>query len=139
MADVSLVRESIAALAHAYAPYSGFKVGAAVRDEAGRTFSGANVENGSYGLTVCAERIAIFKAISEGAKRICALAVVSEKQNPCIPCGACLQVLAEFAGDASIHLVASDGTELPPITLSSLLPTRFDASVLVGAVPPEEG
>ena len=127
----SLFGKATAALAKSYAPYSGFSVGAAVEDGAGRVFEGANVENASYGLTVCAERVAIFNAVSAGARKIRALAIVSNKRNPCMPCGACLQVLAEFADDALIYLTDADGLPQPPVHLNYLLPARFDGAILL--------
>ncbi len=126
-----LLDEARAAMAAAYAPYSGFKVAAVAVDESDRTFSGVNIENASFGLTLCAERVAISNAISAGAKRIRALAIIAEKQNPCKPCGACLQVMAEFADDAPIYLVGPDGRSLLELSLSALLPQRFDAGKLL--------
>jgi len=108
----------------AYAPYSGYAVGAAVYCEDGRIFTGANVENASYGLTVCAERVAIFRAVSEGARRIRALAVVTPDGGT--PCGACRQVLAEFANEDLIVWCASEeGTDLQEYSFSELLPHAF--------------
>lgn len=107
----------------AYAPYSGFPVGAAVLTAAGRIYSGANVENSSYGLTVCAERIAIFKAVNAGAGRIVALLVYTPTDSFTPPCGACLQVLAEFADEAPVILACRQGTK--KLTLDDLLPMRF--------------
>ena len=109
---------------HAYAPYSGYAVGAAVYCEDGGIFAGANVENASYGLTVCAERVAVFRAVSEGARRICALAVITHDGGT--PCGACRQVLAEFADEDLVVWCASeeeaDGQEY---LLHELLPRAF--------------
>lgn len=107
----------------AYAPYSKFKVGAAVLDEKGRIHSGCNVENASYGLTVCAERVATFKAVSEGAKRIKAVAVFVQSKQLTVPCGACLQVLYEFGPDAEVIL--SNGRKLKQYHLKDLLPHGF--------------
>ncbi len=123
------IREQLLAAArearhHAYAPYSGYAVGAAVCDEDGRIFAGANVENASYGLTVCAERVAIFRAVSEGVRRICALAVVT--QDGGAPCGACRQVLAEFAdGDALVWCASEESASLTEYRLADLLPDAF--------------
>jgi cytidine deaminase len=125
-----LIREARTSLLLAHAPYSGFRVGAVVVDEADRVFSGANVENASFGLTVCAERVAIFKAVSSGARSIRALAIVSEHQHPCWPCGACLQVMAEFAEDAPIYVEGPDRIQIVEQRLKNLLPVRFDPSAI---------
>lgn len=123
------IREQLLAAArearhHAYAPYSGYAVGAAVYCEGGRIFAGANVENASYGLTVCAERVAIFRAVSEGARRIRAIAVVT--QDGGAPCGACRQVLAEFADEELVVWCApEEGAEVQEYRLEELLPYSF--------------
>ncbi len=106
----------------AYAPYSGIRVGAAVLTEKG-AFPGANVENASYGLTVCAERVAVFKAVYAGAREIKAVAVYSDDVFPLL-CGACLQVISEFAGPDTTILVAGRGLSRE-FTLSELLPHPF--------------
>jgi len=108
----------------AYAPYSCFPVGAAVRTEAGKVYSGCNVENASSGLTVCAERVAIWKAVSEGARKLVALALVTEPGAT--PCGACRQVMQEFAGDLPI-LVADTSGQAWFTSLARLLPDAFPA------------
>ena len=108
----------------AYAPYSHFKVGAAVRVSDGRIFVGSNIENASYGLSVCAERVAIFNAASAGARAIVELAVITDAIEPAPPCGACRQVLAEFAADAVVAMGNLDGK----VTLGSfaaLFPKPF--------------
>ncbi|MGH8290087.1 MAG: cytidine deaminase [Steroidobacteraceae bacterium] len=113
----------------AYAPYSRFRVAAAVIDERGRVFTGVNVENISYGLSMCAERVAIFSAIAAGARRITALAVTSSGADRLSPCGACRQVIAEFsASDAPIYCDAAGKPHR--WTVSELLPNRFAASQL---------
>jgi cytidine deaminase len=94
--SVDLIARARACLDQAYAPYSRFPVAAAVIDDRGRVFTGVNVENASYGLTICAERVAVFSAIAAGAHRILALAVTSKNTTSVPPCGACRQVLAEF-------------------------------------------
>ena len=119
-----LLAAARAARRHAYAPYSGYAVGAAVYCEDGRIYTGANVENASYGLTVCAERVAIFRAVSEGARRIRALAVVTPDGGT--PCGACRQVLAEFAEEDLIVWCASEEVaDVQEYCFSELLPHAF--------------
>ncbi|HZU33373.1 MAG TPA: cytidine deaminase [Candidatus Angelobacter sp.] len=116
------------ALEHAYAPYSNFRVGAALITDDGRLFTGCNVENASYGLTICAERAAIFHAVreTEGKLRLRALAVVNANQRPCSPCGACRQVIAEFgANTVVIYRGQEDYTEA---TITELLPETFRLS-----------
>ena len=113
----------------AYAPYSRFQVAAAVLDERGRLFTGVNVENISYGLSMCAERVAIFSAIAAGARRIIAVAVTSSGADLLSPCGACRQVIAEFAAaDAPVY--CDSGGEPQRWTVSELLPNGFSASQL---------
>ena len=117
-----LIRAAIAVRELAYVPYSHYKVGAALLVENGRIVTGCNVENVSYGLTNCAERTAVFKAVSEGHRRIHAVVVATE--NAGSPCGACRQVLAEFAGDVPVWLVDVDGNGRET-TLHTLLPDHF--------------
>jgi len=125
-----LVEAAQAAREGAYAPYSGFTVGAAVEASSGAIYSGCNVENASYGLTICAERMAVFKAVSAGEREITALAVVS---GPGVtPCGACRQVLAEFAPrpeEVTIVVVSGQGEERC-YTLGELLPASFSGEEL---------
>ncbi len=109
-------------MAGAYAPYSGFLVGAALRDGTGRVWTGANVENASYGLTVCAERVALLTAVAAGVRAFTAIAV-SGSVDPCPPCGACRQVLYEFSPDLTVILSGAAGPEVHP--LRSLLPLGF--------------
>ena len=109
---------------NAYARYSGMTVGAAVLTEDGQIYTGCNVENISYGATMCAERVAVFKAISEGYDKIIAIAVVVDLPNPISPCGMCLQVLNEFGKNATVLMANTTGN----MTLSSvekLLPNEF--------------
>lgn len=126
-----LLQKAIKVRKSAYAPYSKFHVGAAVLDDRGRVFTGVNVENASYGLTICAERTAIFKAATEGARRIRAIAVVAAPagklpqrgENPVGPCGACRQVIREFGPDAEVILVSKNGIE--SASIRTLLPHSF--------------
>jgi cytidine deaminase len=119
-----------AARAHAYAPYSKFAVGAAVETTDGRRFSGANVENASYGLTICAERTAVFAAVLAGARRLAAVAVSGPDGITTTPCGACRQVLAEFgAPDVPVTYARADGG-WSDTTLGDLLPDAFDGAAL---------
>jgi len=116
---------------HAYAPYSHFRVGAAILLETGEVFSGCNVENASYGLTNCAERTAIFTAVSAlGGKnvRIRALAVVNDREAACSPCGACRQVISEFGPDADVFYVGTDGIQHS--SMRDLLPNCFSSDSL---------
>jgi cytidine deaminase len=125
----ALIEAARLARENAHAPYSHFRVGAAVEDETGRIFTGCNVENATYGLTLCAERVAVFKGISEGAKRFTRIAVVADTDRLTPPCGACRQILWEFCGDAELTLSNLQG-ETETMRLSILLPRAFDASYL---------
>ncbi len=124
MDAAELVQKAVEARARAYAPYSGFAVGAALLAKDGRVFTGCNVENASYGLTVCAERVALFKAISEGAREFVALAVACGA-SPCAPCGACRQVLYEFAPDLLLIMADGEGKTWCTARLFELLPRGF--------------
>lgn len=122
--DVQLVAEARQAQEKAYAPYSNFQVGAALLTQDGKIYTAANIENSSYGLTVCAERIAIFKAVYDGAKSFQSIAIAGSGTGYLYPCGACLQVLAEFAPEISI-IVSNEENELRKYTLKDLLPQIF--------------
>jgi cytidine deaminase len=111
---------------NAHAPYSRFKVGAAVRLAGGKVVTGCNVENASYGLTMCAERVAVFKAASEGPMRVEAVAVVADSPRLTAPCGACRQVLWELCGDVPVRIEDLRGRSRT-VRLSELLPLPFDA------------
>jgi cytidine deaminase len=118
----ALIQAAIAVRRRAYVPYSSYAVGAALLVEDGTIITGVNVENASYGLTICAERTAVTKAISEGHRKILAVAVVTD--NAGSPCGACRQVLTEFAGDVPVYLVDAVGNGRDT-TLYTLLPDHF--------------
>jgi cytidine deaminase len=122
-----LLAAAAAAMRNAHAPYSKFRVGAAVRTEDGRIFAGCNVENASYGLTICAERNAVFAAVAAGAKRIAAVAITASGPQPPFPCGACRQVLAEFAGPATPVWIRPSrrGARTVLRRLGTLLPDTF--------------
>lgn len=125
--DYDLIIEAEKAMKYAYVPYSNFQVGAAVLTKKG-TFTGCNIENASYGLTNCAERTAIFKAISEGAEKIDAIAVTANTTDPIPPCGACRQVMVEFCErDTKIYLSNLDG-DVAMHTVGELLPGAFEAA-----------
>jgi len=113
----------------AVAPYSGFRVGAALRSRSGEVVTGCNVENATYGLTLCAERVAVFKAVSEGIRRFDAIAVVADSKRLTPPCGACRQILWELCGDVWVHLADLRG-RTRTLRLSELLPFPFDGGHL---------
>ncbi len=122
MIDDQLIASAAAARERAYAPYSNFKVGAALRGKSGRVYSGCNVENAAYGLSMCAERTAIFKAVSEGEREFEAIAVVTE--NGVSPCGSCRQVMMEFAPDMAVIIADTQG-RTRVTTVHDLLPDGF--------------
>jgi cytidine deaminase len=124
-----LLTAAIAAREHAFARFSQFKVGAAIEDIDGRIHTGCNVENATYGLTVCAERVAVFKAISEGVRTFKRVAVAADTDNLTPPCGACRQILWEFCGDVSVTLVNLHGKS-EVYQLKELFPRPFDASFI---------
>lgn len=123
----ALLAKAKEAMRSAYVPYSRFPVGAAVLADDGRVFTGSNVENASYGLTMCAERVAVGKAVSEGARRLVAVAIAAEKAAPCTPCGACRQVMAEF-GTEVVYL--DQPGELWELAMQELLPHSFSGACL---------
>ena len=124
-----LLEAALAARKNAHAPFSKFQVGAAIETDDGRIFTGCNVENATYGLTVCAERVAVFKAISEGARKFTRIAVAADTDTLTPPCGACRQILWEFCGDAELTLVNLEG-KTETFHLRELFPRPFDASFL---------
>lgn len=126
--DKKLFEEAISAAEKSYSEYSGFSVGAALLTADGSVYKGCNIENASYSLTMCAERTAFFKAVSEGAKEFMAIAIAGSskgeyRNSPCFPCGACLQVMSEFCS-SSFRIILSDGSH----TLSEFMPIRFDSN-----------
>jgi cytidine deaminase len=125
-AMVALARE---ARERARAPYSGFRVGAALKTRGGEIVTGCNIENASYGLSMCAERVAAFKAVSEGLCDFDAVVVVAEAKRPPSPCGPCRQILWELCGDVLVHMVSLGGRSRT-MRLRELLPLPFDESHL---------
>lgn len=125
----SLIEAARQVRERAHAPFSKFKVGAAIEDSSGRIHTGCNVENATYGLTVCAERVAVFKAVSEGASGFRRVAVVADTPMLTPPCGACRQILWEFCGDVEIVLANLEGKR-ETHQLGTLFPRPFDASFL---------
>jgi len=124
MSDEQLLEEARRVRQNAYAPYSQFRVGAAVLTKNGEIHSGANVENSSFGLTICAERVALYCAISQGERDLAKLALVSDREDPAIPCGACCQVLSEFNPDMEIVCANLEGL-VKKFRLKELLPNSF--------------
>src|SRR5258708_10990881 len=122
-----LLRAALAARDHAHAPFSNFRVGAAVEDASGRIHTGCNVENATYGLTIWAERVAVFKAMSEGAREFRRIAVAADTESLTPPCGACRQILWEFCGDIEVMLVNPRGAS-ETLRMKDLFPRAFDAS-----------
>lgn len=120
-----LINRAVVARDKTYSPYSHFGVGAALLCEDGRIYEGCNIENASYGLTNCAERTAIFKAVSEGQTKFKALAVVADTEGPCAPCGACRQVISEF--EIPRIIMANLRGDYTVVDLEGLLPFRFRA------------
>lgn len=108
-----------------YSPFSRFAVGAALIAKSGKIYSGCNIENSSFGMTNCAERTAIFKAVSEGEREILAIAIYSPNSDNCYPCGACRQVMYEFQGDDEIIVITEDCGRLDARKLSEFLPFGF--------------
>ena len=126
---VDLVSAARRARENAHAAFSNFKVGAALETSDGTVITGCNIENATYGLTICAERVAMFKALSEGHRAFTRIAIVADTEAPTPPCGACRQILWEFGGDLEIqlaNLVSTKGTH----RLKDLLPLPFDARLL---------
>lgn len=124
MTDQDLIFNAFSMLEKAYAPYSGFPVGAALESEDGTVFTGCNVENAAYGSSICAERTALVKAVSQGHRHFTRLAIAGRGSDYCWPCGACRQMLYEFAPDLTLLLARGDG-EFQTRTLKELFPHGF--------------
>ena len=124
-----LLDAALLARENAHAPFSNFRVGAALEDASGRIHTGCNVENATYGLTLCAERVAVFKAISEGAREFRRIAIAADSEKLTPPCGACRQILWEFCGDIEIILL-NPQRSTETLQLADLFPRAFDASFL---------
>lgn len=128
-ASESVVAAARAARQHAVADFSGFKVGAALECSDGTIVTGCNVENASYGLTICAERVAIFKALSEGHRQFMRIVVVADTESPTPPCGACRQIIWEFCGDVEV-IMANTSQVTSALRMKDLLPLPFDKRLL---------
>ncbi len=133
--SAELIAAATSARELAFAPFSKFRVGAALRATDGTVVTGCNVESASYGLTMCAERVAVFKGVSEGYTRFTAVVVVTDVAELTPPCGACRQLLWEFAPDATVTLANTHGRS-ETFTVRELLPRGFDASQLDPVTPP---
>jgi cytidine deaminase len=127
--NAALIAAAREARRHAHAKFSGFSVGAALETASGEVITGCNIENATYGLTVCAERVAMFKALSEGHRTFTRIAIVADTAQPTPPCGACRQILWEFGGDLEV-ILANLAAEGPTHQLRELLPLPFDARLL---------
>lgn len=124
-----LIEKAKQAREKAVAPFSNFKVGAALETDEGEIFTGCNIENASYGLTMCAERVAIFKAVSEGKRTFNRIAVFADTENLTPPCGACRQIIWEFCGDVEVVMSNTQG-KTETFQMRELLPNAFDARFL---------
>ncbi len=129
MTDRELISEAVKAAKFAYAPYSKFSVGAAVECSDGSVYTGCNVENAALGATICAERVAVTKAVSEGKRAFRRIAVYADSADYCVPCGTCRQVLSEFSPNIEILCVRSDGRYVS-YNLKNLLPQAFNKNFL---------
>jgi len=127
--NTELIEAAKRARESAYAPYSNFSVGAAVKTKSGKIFTGCNIENASYGLTVCAERVAIWKAVSEGETEFTQIAVVADTPELTPPCGACRQIIWEFCGDVPVVFANLKGA-VETVPMKELLPRAFDTKFL---------
>ena len=129
MTREELKSAAVSMLERSYCPYSHFPVGAALECEDGTVYTGCNIENAGYSATVCAERTAVFKAVSEGHRRFKRIVVAGRSDSPCVPCGECRQVLSEFAPELEVICLDKDGSELA-LSLTDLLPHSFNKSFL---------
>jgi len=129
MEKKELIEAATAVRENAYAPFSSFKVGSAIEMEDGEVIDGCNVESASYGLTVCAERVAIWKAISEGKRKIKHIAVVADTEDLTPPCGVCRQIIWEFGGDIPVTMANLKG-KTETVQMKDLLPRAFDTKFL---------
>ena len=127
--EKELVAAAMAVRENAYAPFSSFKVGAAIETDDGEIIDGCNVESASYGLTVCAERVAIWKAISQGKRKITRIAVVADTEELTPPCGVCRQIIWEFGGDIPVIFANLHG-KVETVQMKDLLPRAFDTKFL---------
>jgi cytidine deaminase len=130
--DEELIERATAARLSAHAPYSNFEVGAALLASDGRVFTGCNIENSAYGLSMCAERVAIFKAVSEGANEFTKVAVVTDSESLTPPCGCCRQMIWEFASESTEVILANLTGNVRSFEIKELLPEAFDARFLEG-------
>lgn len=137
MTPNELVKKAYEAQKYSYSPYSGFQVGAALLTKSGKVYTGCNIENAAFSPTNCAERTALFKAISEGEREFSGIAVVGNKKDAseeewefCTPCGVCRQVLLEFVNPEEFEIIAGRGKDIRRFTLSQLLPESFSPSML---------
>ena len=138
MTPNELVKKAYEAQKFSYSPYSGFQVGAALLTKSGKVYTGCNIENAAFSPTNCAERTAVFKAVSEGETSFQAIAVVGNKKDApkeewefCTPCGVCRQVLLEFVDPQEFEVIVGKGDEIRKFTLSQLLPESFSPNMLV--------
>jgi cytidine deaminase len=132
LTDDELIGRAKEARQSAHAPYSKFEVGAALLTTDGRVFTGCNIENSTYGLTMCAERVAIFKAVSEGAREFLKMAVVADHENLTPPCGCCRQMIWEFSADETEVILANLSGDVQKFEIKELFPKAFDARFLQG-------
>jgi cytidine deaminase len=130
MEDKELISLALSMLDRSYSPYSHFSVGAALEAEDGRVFTGCNVENAAYGSTICAERSALVKAVSEGARRFRRIAIAGSGDGLCWPCGACRQMLCEFAPQLEVLVASAQSGDYEKTSMERLLPHGFDATAL---------
>ena len=129
VSDEELIKAATAVRENAYAPFSNFRVGSAIETEDGEIISGCNVESASYGLTVCAERVAVWNAISQGKRKIVKIAVVADTEELTPPCGVCRQIIWEFGGDIPVVMANLKG-KTETIQMNELLPRAFDTTFL---------